>query len=59
MKRRHYRFYIYDWAMNPIRQQLSFNTFDDAWDYIQGELTDELNLTDEDYQEYQVLMMEV
>lgn len=58
MKERKYRFYIYDWAFNPIRPHLSFATFDDGWDYILGELTDDLNLEEDDYQEYQVIEWE-
>lgn len=46
---------IVDWANNPIKAELTFKTFEDAWDYIYGELTDELNLTEEDFQEYEVV----
>ncbi len=45
---------IQDWAGNRIKPQLVFNTFDDAWDFILGELTDEFNLQEEDYQEFYV-----
>lgn len=48
------KFKIYDWAGNSVCGELSFKTFEDAWDYIYGELTDRLSLTDEDYQEYEV-----
>lgn len=33
---------------------VTFPSFDDAWDYILGDLTDKLGLTEEDYQEYYV-----
>lgn len=49
------KFAIYDWMGNPIKPQLEFKTFEDAWDYILGELTDELSLNETDYDEYQVL----
>lgn len=32
----------------------TFKSFEAAWDYIFGELTDRLKLTEEDYQEYWV-----
>jgi hypothetical protein len=48
------RFIILDWAGNRIDAHLKFKTFEDAWDYILGDLTDRLGLTEEDYQEYQV-----
>jgi hypothetical protein len=44
---------IYDWAGNRIGDN-KFNTFEDAWDYILGDLTDKLDLKEEDYQEYNV-----
>lgn len=50
-------FIINDWAGNRITQK-SFESFDDAWDYILGELTDKLGLVEEDYQEYHVIEME-
>ncbi len=43
---------IYDWAGNAIDPHQSFKSFEDAWDYILGPLTDRLGLTEEDYQEY-------
>lgn len=33
---------------------MQFKTFEDAWDYILGELTDKLSLTEEDFGEYYV-----
>lgn len=46
---------IKDWAGNVINiGGKTFETFEDAWDYIQGELTDQLGLTEEDYQDYEV-----
>lgn len=47
------KFKIYDWAGNDLNQP-TFKSFDDAWDYILGELTDRLNLEENDYQEYEV-----
>jgi hypothetical protein len=47
-------FKIFDWAGNEVKPDKSFKSFEDAWDYIQGEMTDELGLTEEDYQEYHV-----
>ena len=47
---------IFDWAGNDLSQwHGTFKTFDDAWEYILGEMTDKLGLVEEDYQEYQVL----
>jgi hypothetical protein len=43
---------IKDWANNRIKPSKFFESFEDAWDHILGELTDELSLNDEDYQEY-------
>lgn len=48
------KYYIYDWAGNKLYQHGTFKSFEDAWDYILGEMTDALGLTDEDYQEYDV-----
>lgn len=31
-----------------------FNSFEDAWDFIHGELTERIGLMEEDYQEYEV-----
>lgn len=51
---------IYDWAGNDLTAwHGTFHTFEDAWDYIMGEMTDKLNLTESDYQEYQVLSFEI
>jgi len=47
-------FIIQDWAGNRIGDN-SFATFEDGWDYILGELTDKLDLCENDYQEYYVL----
>lgn len=49
---------IYDWAGNRIKPALEFRFFEDAWDYIFGDLTDELGLKEEDYQEYYVLLIQ-
>ena len=45
-------FKIFDWAHNPIKPDMTFRTFEDAWAYIKGPLTEEIGLTEEDYQEY-------
>lgn len=47
------RYRIYDWAGNRIGER-TFKSFEAGWDYILGELTDALNLSEEDYQEYSV-----
>lgn len=52
------KFKIYDWAGNELTRWGSFNTFDDGWDFILGELTDLLQLTEDDYSEYFVLIKE-
>jgi hypothetical protein len=44
---------IYDWAGNRIGSE-TFETFEDAWDHILGGLTDQLGLSEDDYQEYEV-----
>jgi hypothetical protein len=46
---------IYDWAGNDICPNIYFLTFDDGWEFILGELTDNLGLEEENYQEYQVI----
>ena len=46
------RFYIYDWAGNCLEMHGYFETFEDAWDYVLGDMTDKLGLNEEDYQEY-------
>lgn len=46
------KFIIYDWAGNSLFSHGSFKTFDDAWEYILGEMTDKLGLTEEDYDDY-------
>jgi hypothetical protein len=48
-------FIIQDWAGKRIEPALEFKTFDDAWAHIDGELTDRLGLTEDDYQEYEVV----
>jgi len=48
-------FIIIDWVFNRIKPNLYFNNFYEAWDYILFELTDELNLNENDYQEYSVI----
>jgi hypothetical protein len=46
------KFIIQDWAGNRIEPGLDFESFEDAWEHILGDLTNRLNLTEEDYQEY-------
>lgn len=48
------KYIIQDWAGNVLLKHGEFNSFDEAWDYILGEMTDTLGLTEEDYQEYSV-----
>lgn len=51
----HFRdFIIKDWTGNVLLNGRTFATFEDAWDYIFGDLTDALGLTEEDYSEYYV-----
>jgi len=47
-------FAIFDWAGNRLSRWGVFVSFDDAWDFILGDMTDILELTEEDYQEYEV-----
>ena len=47
-------FIITDWTSREICNGMTFETFEDAWDYILGDLTDRLSLTEDDYQEYYV-----
>lgn len=48
-------FKIYDWAGNDLTYAHGlFKTFQDAWDYIVGDMTDKLKLNEDDYQEYYV-----
>ncbi len=48
------KYVIYDWAGNRIGAE-EFTHFEDGWDFIFGDLTDQLGLTEDDYQEYYVL----
>lgn len=48
-------FVIFDWAGNHLSAHGSFRSFEEGWDYILGEMTDRLSLTEEDYGEYYVL----
>lgn len=48
------QYIIKDWAGNRIKSDKSFDDFESAWDFILGELTDELKLTEEDLGEYYV-----
>lgn len=49
------QFKIVDWANNDLTYwHGTFETFEDAWAYILGDMTDKLGLTEEDYQEYYV-----
>lgn len=47
-------FAIFDWAGNRLDTHGIFESFEDAWDYILGEMTDKYNLKENDYQEYMV-----
>lgn len=48
-------FKIFDWAGNDLTQwHGTFKTYEDSWDYIFGDMTDKLKLTEEDYQEFYV-----
>ena len=48
------KYAIYDWAGNRLSLHGEFKTFDDAWEYILGDMTDKFCLCDDDYQEYYV-----
>ncbi len=48
-------FIIEDWAGNHLSKHGTFPSFEEAWDYILGEMTDKLGLEDEDYGEYYVV----
>lgn len=48
------KFAIFDWAGNRLFVHGEFPDFDTAWEYILGDMTDKLCLTEEDYQEYYV-----
>lgn len=52
------QFKIFDWTGKSLLPHLIFETFEDAWDFILGDLTDKLGLQEEDYQEYYVLEVE-
>ena len=43
---------IEDWYGNKLMIHGDFKTFQDAWDYIRGDMTEKYKLTEEDYQEY-------
>jgi hypothetical protein len=46
------QFAIFDWAGNRLTRWGEFPSFEEAWDYIFGDMTDILKLKEEDYQEY-------
>lgn len=48
------RWKIFDWAGNELTRWGAFETFEDAWDFIFGEMTDLLSLTEDCYQEFDV-----
>lgn len=48
------KYAIFDWAGNHLHVHGEFESFEDAWDYILGEMTDSLELEEEDLQEYVV-----
>lgn len=45
---------IFDWTGNELTRWGTFPDFETAWDFILGEMTDVLNLKEDDYQEYEV-----
>lgn len=49
------KYIIKDWVGNIIQPEKQFISFEEGWEYIFGELTGRLRLTDEDYQEYNVV----
>lgn len=51
-----HRYIILDWAGNRIAPNLDFATFEDGWDHTFSSLSGELELSDEDYQEYYVVL---
>lgn len=50
------RYGIFDWAGNRVGTE-TFRFFEDGWDFIFGDLTEKLGLTEDDYQEYYVLLI--
>jgi hypothetical protein len=50
----HTKYIIQDWTGRNLNLG-EFETFEDAWDFIMGDLTDRLGLEEEDYQEYFVV----
>ena len=55
MNKNKMKYQIFDQSGNLVIPQLDFPSWEDAWEYIEGELTEELELTDEDYRKYDVL----
>jgi predicted solute-binding protein len=49
-------FIIQDWAGNVLERGITFDTFEDAWDHILGDMTDRLGLGEDSYQEYYVVL---
>jgi hypothetical protein len=49
---------IKDWAGNRIAPDREFDTFEGGWEYIDGPLTDDLELTETDYEDYFVIELE-
>lgn len=48
------KFAIFDWAGNRLTRWGEFPSFEEAWDFIHGEMSDALGLTDDDYPDYYV-----
>lgn len=48
------KYIIQDWCGNVLEDGKTFDTFEDGWDWLLGEMTDRLGLTEEDYQEYSI-----
>lgn len=51
-------FAIFDWAGNHLYTHGTFPTFEDAWDYIKGDMADKLGLSEEDYNEFDVRVLD-
>lgn len=46
---------IQDWAGNELLHGKTFASFEEGWEFIYSELTDKLDLQEDDYQEYYVV----
>ena len=52
------KYAIFDWTGNRLSKWGVFDSFEDGWEFILGDMTDKLSLTEEDYQEYYVEQVE-